>query len=162
MSHVRMIGGAEHVTPPQAAELAGCTVATMRRWMKIGRVPFIALGKNRNRYWIPVDKLPKRQRKLSAKFADSVPQPMGVVIPPPKLNIFQLPPCPSCKSADRGAYERDGTARAECVACGHSEPCPSDHYLTKLLEEMGEPPITEAEAEAEVAAELDSAEAETA
>jgi hypothetical protein len=48
------------------------------------------------------------------------------------------------------------------VACGHSEPCPSDHYLTKLLEEMGEPPITEAEAEAEVAAELDSAEAETA
>lgn len=160
MSHPRTIGGVEHVSPPQAAELAGCTVATMRRWMKRGRVPFIRLGTNRA--WIPIDKLPDRQRKLPEKFADVIPQPVKLVIPPPKLNAFQLPPCPGCRSPDRGAYEREGKAVAECVLCGHNEPCPADHYLTKLLEEVGEPPITEAEAEAEIAAELEPDTSQTA
>ncbi len=116
------IRGQQCVTPRQAAAIKGCSLRTIRYWMAKGRLPVYHEGKGTTaRARIPINSLRKVHRFRKRR-----------------LNEFDLPRCPGCRSFNRGPYERDGEAVAICLDCGRETLCPKDHYLTKLLEEMHE------------------------
>jgi hypothetical protein len=45
------------------------------------------------------------------------------------LNMYDLPPCPKCRSVYRAPFIRSGEPIAECDACGFEEAPPPEHYV---------------------------------